>query len=149
MEFVGKFDYQLDDRNRVPIPPPYRAAFKDGGFVATGTGRHLVLHTPESFAQAAQVIEAQPEESDQGENVRRDFYANTWPIQPDGQGRVLLDKELILHAGLTKEIKIIGAGRRMEIWDRAAWDEAEPERKTARQAAVNPGSAPGPRGAVA
>jgi MraZ protein len=42
-------------------------------------------------------------------------------VTPDGQGRILLDRELIEHAGLRKEVKVVGTGERMEIWDRAAW----------------------------
>jgi MraZ protein len=137
MRFVGKVDYQMDDRNRVPIPPMYRAAFKDGGYVGTGTGPFLILYTPESFEQTAAVLEALPPESDEGQDARRDFYANAWPIQPDGQGRVLLPPELIRHAGLGKVVKVVGTGTRMEIWDPATWDAGEPNRGVVRKAAFN------------
>ncbi|MEX0781521.1 MAG: hypothetical protein WED87_07420 [Dehalococcoidia bacterium] len=137
MFFVGKYDYQMDDRNRVPIPPAYRAAFKEGGYVAQGTGSFLVLHTEESLESAAAVVELFPQESDFGENVRRDMFANAWPVTPDGQGRILLDRELVEHAGLRKEVKVVGTGRRMEIWDRASWEAGEDERKSARRQAVN------------
>lgn len=138
MFFVGKYDYQMDDRNRVPIPPAYRAAFKEGGYVTRGTGSWLVLHTEESLQKAAEVVAALPRESDYGENVRRDLFANTWPVSPDGQGRILLDRELIEHAGLRKEVKVVGTGERMEIWDRAAWEAGEDERQQARRNAMNP-----------
>lgn len=137
MFFVGKYDYQMDDRNRVPIPPAYRAAFKEGGYVAQGTGPFLILHTEESLAAQAQVVQSLPPESDFGENVRRDLFANTWPVTPDGQGRILLDRELIEHAGIRKEVKVVGTGQRMEIWDRATWDAGEEERKQARRQAMN------------
>ncbi|MGH2608113.1 MAG: division/cell wall cluster transcriptional repressor MraZ [Tepidiformaceae bacterium] len=137
MFFVGKYDYQMDDRNRVPIPPNYRAAFKEGGYVAQGTGNFLVLHTEESLTAAATVVANFPRESDYGENVRRDLFANTWQVTPDGQGRILLDRELIEHAGLRKEVKVVGTGERMEIWDRAAWDAGEADRKGARRQAMN------------
>jgi MraZ protein len=137
MFFVGKYDYQMDDRNRVPIPPSYRAAFKEGGYVGQGTGAFLVLYTEESLQQAAEVVAGLPRESDFGVNVRRDLFANTWPVQPDGQGRILLDRELIEHAALRKEVKVVGTGDRMEIWDRAAWDSKEAERKDARRQAMN------------
>jgi DNA-binding transcriptional regulator/RsmH inhibitor MraZ len=71
MYFVGKYDYQMDDRNRVPIPPAYRAAFKEGGYVGQGTGAFLVLYTEGSLALAAEVVAGLPRESDFGVNVRR------------------------------------------------------------------------------
>lgn len=136
--FVGQHDYQMDDRNRVPIPPNYRAAFKEGGYVSRGTGKFLVVHTEESLQQAAQVIAAVPSGSDFGENVRRDLFANTWPVNPDGQGRILLERVLIDYAGLRKEVKVVGNGDKMEIWDRAEWEAGELERQEARHRAMNP-----------
>jgi MraZ protein len=137
MQFVGTFDYQLDDRKRVPIPPAYRGAFEAGGFLSTSTDPCLVLHTPDSFNRAAEIIEAIPEETEEGENARRDFYGNIWAVQKDGQGRLTLRDELIEHAGLTKDITVVGTGRRMEIWDKAAYQAREAERKAARRAATN------------
>jgi MraZ protein len=137
MAFVGAADYQLDDRNRVPVPPGYRSAFKDGGYIQASTDTCLILHTNESFAQAAERIEALPEETDEGEEARRDFYGSTWPVAPDGQGRVLLTKEMIEHARLGKEVKVVGVGRRLEVWDRALWEAREEQRKAVRKAALN------------
>jgi DNA-binding transcriptional regulator/RsmH inhibitor MraZ len=44
---------------------------------------------------------------------------------------------LVEHAGLKKEVKVVGTGRRMEVWDRAAWEAGEEERKGARREAMN------------
>ena len=137
MQFVGTQEYQLDDRNRVPIPPGYRAAFKDGGYIQGGTDAYLILHTPASFEQAAAVIEELPEETDEGEEARRDFYGSTWAIQPDAQGRVVMTREMLEHAALTREVIVVGTGRRMEIWDRANYASREEQRKASRRSAMN------------
>lgn len=136
MRFVGTFDYVLDDRNRVPIPPAYRSAFDQGGYIATGTDPCLVLHTLESFARASEIIEAIPEETKEGEDARRDFYGKVWPLQKDAQGRVTIREDLARFAGLTKEVKVVGVGRRMEVWDAATYDSREPDRQEARVSAV-------------
>jgi len=136
MRFVGTFDYLLDDRNRVPIPPVYRGAFDEGGYLATGTEQCLVIHTLESFARASELIEAIPEETQEGEDARRDFYGKVWPLQKDAQGRILIKDELLRFAALVKEVKVVGVGRRMEIWDAAAFDARESERQLARAAGL-------------
>lgn len=141
MKFFGSFDYQLDDRNRVPIPPVYRGEFESGGVVSTGTEPCVVLYTREAFDEASAAVEALPE-TDDGDEARRDFYANSFPVQKDGQGRVLLVKELIEHATLRKEVKVVGVGRHMEIWDRTAWDGREAQRKATRKAARNTAGGP-------
>ena len=136
MKFYGSFDYQLDDRNRVPIPPVYRAEFDPGGVLATGTEPCVVVYTRDAFAEAAEAVETLPD-TDDGDEARRDFYANAFPVQKDGQGRVLLVPALIGHAGLVKEVKVIGVGKRMEIWDRGTWDARESQRKATRKAVRN------------
>ncbi len=135
-QFVGTFDYVLDDRNRVPIPPAYRSAFDAGGYIATGTDPCLVIHTPESFERASKIIESLPEETKEGEDARRDFYGKVWLLQKDAQGRVTIREDLAKFAGLTRDVKVVGVGRRLEIWDSATFEAREKERQQARISAV-------------
>jgi MraZ protein len=41
----------------------------------------------------------------------------------DAQGRVLVPPHLREHAGLEREVTIAGVGSRIEIWDKARFDE--------------------------
>ncbi|WP_418605880.1 division/cell wall cluster transcriptional repressor MraZ [Georgenia sp. SUBG003] len=41
---------------------------------------------------------------------------------PDKQGRVTIPPALRKYAGLTRDLAVIGAGTRIEIWDAAAWE---------------------------
>lgn len=43
--------------------------------------------------------------------------------EPDSQGRVSIPAPLRTYAGLGKEIVVIGALNRLEVWDAAAWAE--------------------------
>ena len=40
---------------------------------------------------------------------------------PDKQGRIMLPAPLRAYAGLKKDLAVIGAGARVEIWDAEAW----------------------------
>ena len=142
--FTGSHPYQVDDRNRVPVPPEFRAHFRDGGYLTPGTGDFLVLHTPESFAQASEFVERFPQESDDGGDIRRDFYASTYPVQLDGQGRVVMDRGLTSLVGISRNVMVVGTGRRLEIWDQAEWDARQAARRALRHAAFNAqGASPG------
>ncbi|MBI5948043.1 MAG: cell division/cell wall cluster transcriptional repressor MraZ [Chloroflexi bacterium] len=135
MQFAGTYPYQMD-KNRVPIPPGFRGAFETGGAVSTGTEPCLVLRTPEAFEEEAAAVNALPD-NDDGDEARRDFFANSYPIQKDGQGRALLPLKLIDHAGLKKDVIVAGVGKQIEIWDRATWEVREEQRKAARRAIRN------------
>ena len=41
---------------------------------------------------------------------------------PDRQGRVTIPAHLREYAGLDRELVVIGASARVEIWDRQAWE---------------------------
>ncbi len=132
MLFVGTTDYQLDDRKRVPIPPAFRAAFAAGGYLNAGIDPCVVLYTEESLETAAAEIEAFAATTTDGENARRDFYGRTEPTQKDAQGRIGLTEVLLKHAGIVRDVTVVGMRDKLEIWDRATFAAGEPERRAAR-----------------
>ncbi|MEO8538884.1 MAG: hypothetical protein ABI577_04025 [bacterium] len=136
MLFVGKVEYQLDDRNRVPIPPAYRGAFDGGGYLSTGNDPCIVLHTTESFTKTAQIIEAIPAETEEGDDARRDFYGNVWAAQRDAQGRITLREDFLVHAGISREVLVVGVGDKLEFWDRATYAAREQEQRENRRRAT-------------
>ena len=136
MFFVGKVDYQLDDRKRIPIPPVYRGAFDAGGYMGMGADGCVVLYTNESFDRTAAIIEAIPAETKEGDDARRDFYGNLWNLQKDGQGRITVKDEYIDHAGLARDVLVVGVGDKLEVWDRATYLAREEEQRENRRRAT-------------
>ena len=124
--FVGTEDYQLDDRNRIPIPPLYRAAFEQGGYINRGQSPCLQLFTPDSFATAAELFMAIPAETEEGDDARRAFFGSTRGIQKDAQGRLTLKDEFLAYAGITKDVVVVGVGDKLEIWDRDTYNSRIP-----------------------
>lgn len=42
---------------------------------------------------------------------------------PDKNSRILVPQELRAHAGLEKDICIIGVGTRVEVWSKDKWEK--------------------------
>jgi MraZ protein len=131
--FYGTYEYQLDDRNRVALPPAFRDAYDAGAVLATGVEPCVLVYTPSGFEKAGAAIEAIPIETEDGREARRDFYGNAFPEKKDAQGRILLRGMLITHAGLRKDVLVIGAGDCLEIWDRPTYEARAAEREAARR----------------
>jgi MraZ protein len=143
--FSGAYDYTLDDRGRVPIPPAFRDALKPGCYIGAGADQCLHIYTLDEFDRQAAIFDALPEGDPRAEDARRDFYANFWPVPIDGQGRINLRDDLAARAGIghdARDVKVVGVGRRIEIWNAHTYAQREAERKRARADLAAAGFAP-------
>ena len=53
----------------------------------------------------------------------RMFFGKASAVAVDKQGRIPLAARLIEFAGLGKDIVLVGANTRLELWDENAWSE--------------------------
>ena len=54
--------------------------------------------------------------------LQRYFFAGAAEVEVDKQGRIVIPQKLREHAGLEKDVMIIGASSRAEIWDKERWN---------------------------
>ena len=59
----------------------------------------------------------------EGRALQRYFFSGAAELEPDKQGRVLIPQSLRDFAGLERDVMVIGASVRAEIWDRQKWEE--------------------------
>ncbi len=136
MAFRGNFEYQLDDRNRVALPPKFREAFANGAVLVPGLDGCIEVYTPEGFEAEANVVERVPAYSAEGRQLRRAFFASSFDVPRDAQGRLLVPAKLLAHARIERDVVVLGNDQRLEIWDRALWDQQEAGLPVARAEAL-------------
>ena len=112
----------------MPIPPLYRPAFESGAYLSLANDPCIQLHTAESFAATARIIEAIPAETPEGDEARRAFFGNVGLVQKDAQGRITLSNDFLAHAAITRDVVVVGVGDKLEIWDRSNYAAREAER---------------------
>jgi MraZ protein len=122
MDFLGTFEYQMDDRNRVGLPPRYRDQFDAPAIMTTSRDSCIAVYTQEGFEAAGAEVRARADDSVEGRRYRRFFFSNAYPVPKDGQNRLLIPQKLIEYGGLKKDVVVAGAGDWFEIWDKAKWD---------------------------
>lgn len=131
--FLGDYIHTLDEKGRVVMPSPFRAAIKEEGgnvVVTKGPDGNLVLFTEEKFRQVAEEeIAARPRVRDVRRDIRAKF-AGADLQKIDSQGRVSLKPKLRDYAGLTDahEVAVVGVYDRIELWDVVSF---ETEQETA------------------
>jgi MraZ protein len=128
MLFLGKHEYSMDERGRVPMPPRYRDAFMQGVILAQGSPDRCIRAYPTTgFEDQASLYMSEPATSRNGRIRRRAFFSNAYPAELDRQGRVLVPQTLRDWAGLNNHIVVAGAGEWIEIWNTADFDAAMEE----------------------
>ena len=117
MFFLGTFDYAMDDRGRLPLPPKYRDAFRDGVVLSQGApDRCLKVLTREAFEAKARQHTAEPDLHRKGRVLRRTFFPGAHDIELDKQNRILVPAPLREYAGLSGKVLIVGTGEYLEVW---------------------------------
>ncbi len=118
----GRYSHNLDAKGRVFVPAKMREVLGDTFIVAKIMEPCICLYTVEGWHAMLEKLEELPMTKSRG--LLRYLSSNAADVQVDAQGRIVLPKHLIEHAGLEKETLIIGAGaNRAEIWNPARYDE--------------------------
>jgi len=127
--FRGTFDHTLDAKNRLTIPARYRAALADGVVLATPVDREPcvgVWHPQEYESYSREALTGLPALSQRRSELERFFYAGSQDAELDAAGRIMIPPFLSKHAKLQKEILVVGAGNRLELWNKDQWSEHQP-----------------------
>jgi len=120
--FLGTFDYAMDERGRVPLPPRYRDVFREGIVLSQGSPDHCVrVHSRTSFTAQAMEFTAQSAMHRKGRDLRKALFPRSHFAELDKQNRVLIPGALREYAGLSAKVLVVGAGEWLEIWSPEAY----------------------------
>ena len=123
MMFLGTYEPKLDDKGRVILPARFREDM-EGGIVLTRGQEHCIYAFPaQEFEQMTVELRRAPLSSKQARDYVRVLLSGADKEVPDKQGRITLPPDLRKYAGLDRELTVIGAGSRAEIWNSQAWND--------------------------
>jgi MraZ protein len=124
MAFRGHFDYSLDAKNRLNVPAKFRAAFSSGVVLAKGLEPCVAVWAPDTFERWTESFLSNLNPvSPERRKLTRYFAGSSFDAELDSAGRVTLNGALLEHAGIQKEIVIVGNLDHLEIWDRDRWGD--------------------------
>lgn len=119
--FLGDYQHTLDAKGRVSLPAKFRAGMTGRLVIAKGFEGCLYVYPAERYAAFITRLMAKDDFDPRFRKVRRFFTSGAVEIELDGAGRISLPQVLRDHAGLTKEISVIGNSDRIELWDAQRW----------------------------
>ena len=123
--FVGTFEHSLDGKGRLTLPAPHRRLLTEGGggyLVRNDDGCVSVMTTARFNEEAARLNVAVAERDDRPARDRaRRFGASAQDLGIDGQGRTTIPQALKDHAGIDRDVVVVGALDHVEIWEPSAY----------------------------
>ncbi|GAA3285551.1 division/cell wall cluster transcriptional repressor MraZ [Nesterenkonia halophila] len=128
--FLGTYSPRMDDKGRLILPAKYREELADGLVLTRGQERCIYVFSAEEFENVHRQMRQAPLTSRQARDYIRVFLSGASDEVPDKQGRITIPGTLREYAGLDREVTVIGAGDRAEIWDTAAWNAYLEEKET-------------------
>lgn len=131
MVFLGTYEPKLDEKGRVILPAKFREELSTGLVLTRGQERCIYVFSAREFEQMNEKIRQAPVTSKQARDYMRVFLSGASAETPDKQHRVTIPAALRSYAGLGRDLAVIGAGSRVEIWDAEAWETYLTEQEAA------------------
>src|SRR5699024_481307 len=129
--FLGTYTPRLDEKSRLILPAKFREELSDGVVLTRGQERCVYVFSVEELQRVPDQMREAPLYPRQARDYIRVFLSGASDEKPDKQGRITIPAPLREYAGLDRDVAVIGAGARAEIWDQAAWSDYLNEQETA------------------
>ncbi|MFC4556365.1 division/cell wall cluster transcriptional repressor MraZ [Georgenia faecalis] len=120
--FLGTHAPRLDEKGRLILPAKFRDELASGLVLTRGQERCLYAFPMREFERLHDQLRQAPVTSKQARDYLRVFLSGAADEVPDKQGRITIPPMLRQYAGLDRDLTVIGAGTRVEIWSAPAWE---------------------------
>lgn len=125
--FLGEYEVALDSKGRFMLPAGFRKQLAEGSgeqfVINRGLEPCLVLYTMDVWAKLSAKINTLNDFNPKERALKRVFLNGATLTQLDNAGRLLIAPTLKSYANLDKNLVLSAQGNKLEIWDKAAYNE--------------------------
>ncbi len=116
--FLGRFEYQMDEKGRVSLPSAFRREADSDRFVLLQWEEaYLTLFPEGKWSEVQERLLEFRKKNRAAWNQVREIVSNAVEVSPDKQGRILIPTWLKEAAGLSGTVLLNGNIDRVELWD--------------------------------
>lgn len=122
--FLGEYEATLDPKGRFLLPAGFKKQLREGEntfVLSRGIERCLTLYPMSSWEPIVQEINSLNDFDPKVRAFRRQFLGGATEVELDTAGRMLLPPTLKEYADLSKDIILVAALDKIEIWDSAKY----------------------------
>ena len=121
--FYGTHEHTIDEKNRLTLPAKFRDGLRGGVVLVRGIDHTVDVYPRESWEVSVEQITALNSLTREAREMKRFVFAGATVTEIDKQGRVLVPPDLARHAGLDKDVSVVGVHDHIEIWNRPGWGD--------------------------
>ena len=141
--FRGATTINLDGKGRLAVPMRYRELLLEesqGQMVCTIDLHQpcLLLYTLPQWEVIEQKLSRLSSMNPVERRIQRLLLGHASECQMDSAGRLLIASTLRQHAGLTKQVMLVGQFNKFELWDETTWYQRVKEDIDAQQTVTEP-----------
>jgi MraZ protein len=120
--FLGEYQHTLDPKGRVILPSAFRERLTDGLVMTIGLDRCLTVHPTDDWERVVEGLRALRTTDRRERQFARMMTASAHAEELDRQGRITIPARLRSYADLAKDVAVVGADSRIELWDAGRWE---------------------------
>lgn len=127
--FIGTFECKADDKSRIMIPVSLKKqisnAITDSFVIKRAVFNScLELYPMSEWTLLMEKVNALNRFNKKNNDFIRRFTAGVKIVNIDSSGRLLIPRDLILHAEIKKEVVVSSAVNILEVWDKDLYEES-------------------------
>jgi MraZ protein len=125
--YTGLFRHSLDDKGRITIPSAWRTAHGESdAFLATPhPDGYIAVLPPAEVEKLHEKFSAMKLSDASAQAFAARFFSQTQSFSFDKAGRIGLNPELLKHAGLAKDVVLVGSLTKFNLYSPARWQQEE------------------------
>jgi MraZ protein len=125
--FIGEYESTIDAKGRFLLPSGFKKQLPEQEsylfVINRGFEKCLTLYPIQSWEPIFKEISQLNDFDPKVREFRRYFLNGAVQLELDSAGRVLLPKNLMEHASLEKDIVLVSAINKIEIWDKNKYQQ--------------------------
>ena len=119
--FLGEFDYKIDEKGRIPVPPKFRDELGKGVILTPGVEKCIMAYPFPEWKKLADTLTSGSVSPSKLRRLNRALFAAAFSLNLDGQGRLSLPVPLREYADIKDVVIIAGANNYFELWNKDQW----------------------------
>lgn len=120
---IGNYRNKIDDKARLTLPAKLRNELGGAIVISAGFDNTLEIRTQKNFKIWMDSLTSKGNLSSNARNLSRIILGNSFEVNVDKAGRVLVPKDLFGIANIEREVVLVAVGEKVEIHSAQQWDK--------------------------